>query len=440
MPLELRLDHVQTRARRLLRPGVTATLPWGRGSGKTYFDRALVHAFTLGEPHSHVGIIYPTLKRARQVIWSQLKPDYTNELRSVVASRDMTNLEVTFRNGSRLTTWGAENANAIRGQRFTHVIQDETDEIHPDVETAVIEPTFSYVGLNFVWVKTGTPSRGRHGILFRDYTRGQQGTPGYVSMLVRSADSPQVKSDWLARIKQTTPPSIFAREYDCNFDAAEGVVYGDVFARANIDEPPAGTIWSDIIIGIDHGWEHPGVFLLIGVLGKGRDATLWVLEEIVAKHKTEDWWVERLTEWLGWYPGAKVYPDHMPARVEVFRRKCGARNQPVDKSEGSVEDGIGMVATLMMPAMGLRGEMRPKLMVSPRCMNLLTELGHGSVGQDTVVEGVYRRKRDPQNPERFLDEVEKRNDDCCDALRYAAYNYFGGPDRRRAGSPHEALG
>jgi hypothetical protein len=177
----------------------------------------------------------------------------------------MTNLEVTFRNGSRLTTWGAENANAIRGQRFTHVIQDETDEIHPDVETAVIEPTFSYVGLNFVWVKTGTPSRGRHGILYRDYQRGQQGTPGYVSMLVRSADSPQVKSDWLARIKQTTPPSIFAREYDCNFDAAEGVVYGDVFTRANIQEPPAGTVWSDVIIGIDHGWEHPGVFLLIGV-------------------------------------------------------------------------------------------------------------------------------------------------------------------------------
>lgn len=440
MPLELTLDHIQTRARRLLRPGLVTTLPWGRGSGKTYFDRALVHAFTLGEPGSHVGIIYPTLKRARQVIWSHLKPDYTNELRSAVASRDMTNLEVHFRNGSRLTTWGAENANAIRGQRFTHVIQDETDEIHPDTETAVIEPTFSYVGLNFVWVKTGTPSRGRHGILFRDYSRGQTGVPGYASMLVRSAESPQVKADWLARIKLTTPPAIFAREYDCNFDAAEGVVYGDVFGAANIAAPPSDILWSEILIGIDHGWEHPGAMLLIGVLGKGRDATLWVLEEVFAKHKTEDWWVEQLTRWLTWYPTAKVYPDHMPARVEVYRRKCHARIQDVDKSEGSVEDGIATVAKLMMPALGIQNEMRPRLMVSPTCVNLLTELGHGSAGQSTVAEGVYRRKRDPKNPERFLDEVEKRNDDGADALRYAAYNFLGGPDRRRAGAPHEALG
>jgi hypothetical protein len=439
MPLELTLDSVQTRARRLLRPGLVTALPWGRGSGKTYFDRALVHTFTLGEPNSHVGIIYPTLKRAKQVIWSQLRADYTNELRSVVASRDMTNLEVTFKNGSRLTTWGAENANAIRGQRFTHVIQDETDEIHPDTESAVIEPTFSKVGLNFVWVKTGTPSRGRHGILYRDYTRGQRGVTGYASMLVRSDQSPQVSADWLARIKQTTPPAIFAREYDCNFDAAEGVVYGDVFGAANVAEPPEGTVWSEILIGIDHGWEHPGVFLLIGVIGKGRDATLWVLEEIYAKHKTEDWWVEQLSRWLTWYPAAKVYADHMPARIEVFRRKCHARTQEVDKSAGSVEDGIATVATLMMPAHDGR-EMRPRLMVAPRCVNLLTELGFGGEGRATVAEGVYRRKRDPQNPERFLDEVEKRNDDGCDALRYPCYAYFGGPDRRRAGSPHEALG
>lgn len=441
MSLVLNLDPIQTRARRLISAGTVLALAWGRGSGKTYFDRALVHEFTLGESGAHVGIIYPTIKRAKQVIWTLLRADYTNELRRVVATRDMTNLEVTFKNGSRLTTWGAENANAIRGQRFTHVIQDETDEIHPDTEAAIIEPTFSKAGLNFVWVKTGTPSRGRQGILYRDYSRGQRGATGYASMLVKSADSPQVDHAWLERIRALTPPSIYSREYDCNFDAAEGVVYGDVFGAKNVADPPEGTVWSEILIGADHGWEHPGVLLLIGVLGSGKDARLWVIDEVFAKHKVQDWWVEQLKRWIDWYPNAKVYPDTaMPERCEVFRRECKARVQHVDKSAGSVEEGIAVMASLMMPTPSARGFGQPRFMVSPRCVNLLTELGYGAAGRASVAEGVYRRKRDPQNHERFLDEVEKRNDDGADAARYAAFNYFGAPDRRRGGVPHEAIG
>lgn len=440
MSLRVELDSVQTRARRLLAPGIVCAFPWGRGSGKTFYARSSVHEFTLGTPGSHVGIIYPTLKRARQVIWAQLRPDYTNELRHVVASRDMTNLEVLFKNGSRLTTWGAENASAIRGQRFTHILEDEADEIHPDTEHAIIEPTLSKVGLSFIWAKFGTPARGRHGILFRDYHRGQTGVAGYRSLRVRSADSPQVDQDWLARVKQTTPSSIYSREYECDFDSAEGLVYGGVFGAANVLEPPPDIQWSDIIIGCDHGWEHPGVFLLIGILGSGRDATAWVIAEVFAKQKTEGWWKAKLSEWIRDYPSARLYGDpSMPARLEVYRRECRAKVQEVDNS---VEDGIEFVAHRMMPAPlpGRPEEMRPRLLVHPRCVNLLTELGYGASGLADIAEGSYRRKRDPQNSERFLDDVEKRNDDGCDALRYPIFNYFGGPDRRRAGSPHEALG
>jgi phage terminase large subunit len=69
-----------------------------------------------------------------------------------------------------------------------------------------------------------------------------------------------------------------------------------------------------------------------------------------------------------------------------------------------------------------------RLHISPTCPNTIREFG------------LYRRKRDPRNREAFLDDIEDRNNHAMDAIRYAIFNRFGGPDRRRGGVPHEAIG
>ena len=76
-------------------------------------------------------------------------------------------------------------------------------------------------------------------------------------------------------------------------------------------------------------------------------------------------------------------------------------------------------------------------------MNLLTELGvvaaehEGRKPLDGI--GPYMRKRDPENELRFLDVIVDKNNHASDALRYAIFNRFGGPERRRGGVPHEAI-
>jgi phage terminase large subunit len=72
-----------------------------------------------------------------------------------------------------------------------------------------------------------------------------------------------------------------------------------------------------------------------------------------------------------------------------------------------------------------------RLYVAPRCKNTIREFG------------AYRRRKDPRSSGEdpvFVDDFAPGNDHAMDALRYAIFNYFGGPDRRRGGVSHEAIG
>jgi hypothetical protein len=450
MALQFDLDRFQARAFRMCQPGTIATFPWGRGSGKTFVGGAIIHSRALSAPGRHIGLLMPSLKQARQVFWPKLFADFEGPLRSRIRGKaNKTSLEVTYENGSRLTTWGAENAGGIRGQRFTDLIEDETDDIDPEVEQAVVRPTFSRSGVNALWVKFGTPRRGRAGSLWFSYQKALNGAAGYAGFSLTSRQSPQVDQRWLDGVQADTPPDIYAREYEVNFDAAGGRVWGDVFReKFHVRAASRDSQWNEIFVCADHGWEEPGCFLLVGVKGSGRDASGHVLDEIYERHRTEDWWRERLREWLSWYPRMKMFGDpSQPARLEAYRRD-GARVQEVDNS---IFDGIDAVSDKFLirhrrddEGNVIEGSEYARLYVAPHCVNLLTELGctPGVVDGRKALDGVgpYMRKSDPEVELRYLEEVVDKNNHASDALRYGIFNYFGGPDRRRAGSPHEALG
>jgi hypothetical protein len=441
MSLAIAFDKYQGRAFRQCQPGTTATFPWGRGSGKTTLGRLLLHTGALDNPGIHIGLLMPTLKQARQVYWTPyLFADFDGPLKPFIKGKpNKTSLEVTFKNGSRLTTWGAENAGGIRGQRFHRLIEDEADDIDPDVEQAVVRPTFSRSGVNALWVKFGTPRRGRAGSLYSSYSKALRKVPGYSGFALKSSQSPQVDQVWLKGVANDTTPDIFKREYDVDFDAAGGRVWGDVFLESFHDSlPPENVKWSSVFICCDHGWEDPGCLLLVLVLGRGRDAVAWVVEEVYERHRTEGWWVDQAKLWLELYPRARFYGDpSMPSRVEAYRR-AGANTQEVNNS---IDDGVAAVADRFLIRKryddeGNELEGYAKLYVSPRCVNLLTELGcevppylDGRKPLDGI--GPYMRKRDSEVEGRYLDEIVDKNNHASDALRYGIFNFFGGPEKGR---------
>ena len=188
--LEVQLDVFQTAAYDLVKPGRVCVFPLGRGTGKTYLGRYLIHDKALSTPGTHVGLLMPSLKQARAVFWPGLMADYHALRGALDGAPNKTELTANYSNGSRLTTWGAENAQSIRGQRFDVLIQDESDDIDLAVEAQVVEPTFSRSGYAYglailTWLLYNGAGIWKHGLIgYLKHTCIPAGVKGPVLLLI----------------------------------------------------------------------------------------------------------------------------------------------------------------------------------------------------------------------------------------------------------------
>lgn len=411
MTLTADLDPLQSAVMRALVPGSVVVAAMGRGTGKTFLDRLAIHSQALSRPGLSIGLLMPSLKQARMVFWPALRDDCAGSLKGF-AKPNLSELTIEYSNGSRLSTWGLENAHSIRGQRFGFVVSDETDDIDPATETAVVQPTFSRSGRNAMWLKSGTPRRGRHGILYRDFELGRKRFEvaglRYRSFRFRSDESPQVDQVWLAAMRQVTNPAVFAREYDCNFDSGEGLIY-PFEEEFHVRTPPPYHAFRKFIVGVDHGQSDPGVMLLLGIQGHGNDAVVWVLKEWYETHVANSEWDRRAREWS--FAEAFHCDPSRPDRIDDMRRNAGVNSI---KADNNILGGIARVSDLMFKReVGLDGNPWARMFFSPEVPNTIREVNN------------YRRKRDPHNADQFLESPIGKDDHALDALRYACVGEFG---------------
>lgn len=404
------LDALQSEAFQAVQPGRVVTLAMGRGTGKTFLDRVLIHSWALKVPGLQIGLLMPSLKQAKMVFWPQLLEDYKGPLKEYVTT-NMSDLTALYSNGSRLTTWGAENAHSIRGQRFGMVVEDECDDIEASIETSVVQPTFSRSGSRAIWVKSGTPRRGRHGVLFRDYQLGQKREKGegieFVSFRFRSSESPQVDQAWLRTVKQLTNPLVYSREYDCDFDSGEGLVYP--FDEAfHVRTPPPLNQFREFIVGVDHGWNDAGVMVLIGIQGHGNDAVAWALKERYESGVLPEEWDRRAREWS--FAQTFWCDRSRPDRIQELRRRAGVNAQP---AENAILPGVSRMMDLLAKREPIGDLPWCRFYVSPECINGIREFNS------------YKRKKDPHIPDAYLETPEDKNNHWLDAARYAITGRFG---------------
>jgi hypothetical protein len=402
--------------------------PWGRGVGKTRWHRenwwrsisewdGKLRENAL-EPIRGVRIVvlFPWFKQFKDAHASGILDDLHGRWHHLGGHVDKTTWQITFPGGSKITPFPAKEhtLQAARSIRCDIIDADEIDDI----------PASTYEGVAIPWLSepwslheerlSGTPKLGRHGLLYRLHKLGiDPGEPNFHSLHATYLDSPEtVDIRAVERAQKTTSPEVFRREWLCDFDAAEGLVYGDVFdEQFHVREPDAGTVFSYLMIGQDHGYESPGAAYLIGVRGSGDDATAHVLDEEYHRRKTTDEWAVKLKRWTDKYPTRiTLYADPSePKTIEAYRQKAGVKLPP-GKVDNNVDDGISAVANLFMRRKREDGSEYARLYISPKCVNLIRELG------------LYRYRKDPQNADSYLNDVEKRNDHGPDAIRYAIFN------------------
>jgi len=432
----------------------TIFLGWGRGTGKSHFLRTVCWLRVAEwdgklrtkaqEPFRGVRIAWlmPARKQFVDVHGASILQDLEpgGKYGFLGGKVNRATWHIDFPGGSTLMPFPAADANSktARGIRADILVVDEGDDVDTSVYDSVAIPWLSARWSLGEELIAGTPTRGRHGLWFRTLKWGRLGerirrgeavpdlspeeTKAYASIypfLATYVDTPEtVDPVAVAKAKATTPPSIFKREWLADPDSAEGLVFGDVFVESfHVRSPPQDVTWTEILIGCDHGTEDPGCLLLVGVIGHGNDATAWVIDEVYESHRLEGWWTQQLKRWTGWYPNHRFYGDpSRPGTVEAYRLNAGARVQEVDNS---IEDGINAVADRFVIREREDGSRFARLYVSPKCVNLIAELGK------------YRRKADPRDKDRYLEDILDRWNHSIDALRYCLFNRFD--PRSRAG-------
>lgn len=419
--------------------GLRVCLPWGRGLGKSWFIRRVWYAMVARwdgryrpgatMPGVRIVLMMPTLEQAKKVHGDLLLDELEDAWAPLGGKVNRTTWRVTFPGGSWIQFVSSQRAFLARGIRCDVVCCDEADDLDSEMVDAIVKPWFTELHSLRLLIVSGTPRRGRKGFLWKAHhdwpeLAAKAGHARWKSFHATAYDAPLIVDPaYLADIQADTPPEIFKREYLCDFDASEGLVFPMFLERFHVRPPPEDVVWSEIIFCADHGFVDPACILAVGILGSGRDATAWVIGEIYEAERDPVWWEEQAVALVRQYPYAKWYPDPARSDINALWKKAGAKIQHVEKGAGSVEIGVGMlqrwmkVRTRRVPGSDGKPstEEYAALYVHPRCKNLINELG------------LYRHKRDPKNPERSLEAIEDANNHAIDALRYGLTTRF--PDR-----------
>lgn len=195
--------------RRLGRFGVVVA---HRRFGKTVLaimeliDRAMADRTGTGR----YGYVAPYLKQAKEVSW-----DYMRRFTLNLPGRKVNESELSIGlwNGSRIRLYGADNADAMRGTYFDHVVIDEVADMKPEVWGEIIRPALADRKGGALFI--GTP-KGQNLLSELFHADGD----GWFRAMFRADETGIVDEEELAAARSVMSERQFAQEFLCSFDAS----------------------------------------------------------------------------------------------------------------------------------------------------------------------------------------------------------------------------
>ena len=209
-------------------------------------------ALTVSE--SKYAYIAPTYKQAKGICWDYLK------YYSRVVPGNKTNeseLSVSFPNGSRITLYGADNPDSLRGIKLWGVVFDEYSQQPSNIFSEIIRPTLADTKGFAIWI--GTP-KGRNEFtrLYEENLKNDKWNCNLVTIEDSKRLDPGNYNDlYLESLeaKNQMNSDEWAQEWMCNFDASiKGAYYSEVLAEAR-RENRITTVLHDNSLEVHTWWD-----------------------------------------------------------------------------------------------------------------------------------------------------------------------------------------
>lgn len=202
-----------------------ACIVFHRRGGKTVACVNDIHARGLytQKKNARYAYIAPYYRQAKDVAWMYLKEATADSAVKVKESE----LSVELFNGAKVSLYGADNPDALRGIYLDGVVLDEFGDCRPSLWAEVILPTLTD---RRGWATfIGTPKGKNHFFQIREIARRTPEEWYYLSMDVY--ESGLLPAEEVAMAKRLMDEDQFAQEYLCSFDAAvKGTYYSALIA------------------------------------------------------------------------------------------------------------------------------------------------------------------------------------------------------------------
>ena len=290
--------------------------------------------------------IAPTYSQAKRVAFDYLV-EYTRPLGAKVNIQE---LRVDFL-GRRISLYGSENPDSLRGQYFDGVVLDEIGDQNPKIWTEIIIPALEDRNTEDqpTWcLFIGTPKGNNHFAAFKE--RALKGD-GWKFLEFKASETGILNHEALAKAKAEMGEDKFRQEFECSFDApVEGAYYGQLLNEAD-EQNRVTTIPKDNLARLVCSWD----------LGVSDSTCIWVAQivgkEVQLIDATENHGVG-LDYYVSWLRerGYDKAQQILPHDVRVREMSSGKSRQEVLMEAGldvtiapslSVADGIQAVRRLL---------------------------------------------------------------------------------------------
>lgn len=351
----------------------------GVGSGKTYSlcVEALIASLKYPNNFGLIGTqTYPQLEDTTMKTFFEVTPYW------LIKNYEKQRKKVTLVNGSQIIFRSFDKESKLRSLTLGFYAIDEASTVQEDIfKMLVSRIRLKHVSRRYGFLSTNPDSR-YHWLYKRFY---KEKLEGYDVIDSKTEDNVYLPDDYIEDLRSSYDDVYFERMVMGNWGNVEGLVYKrqpKVFG-GKIDLKKYKTI----IGGVDWGWEHPGAIVVVGIDSLGNAD---VIQEIFAREKTIDWWIEQAKA----TPAKIFYCDtENPEHIHNFKQG-GLRATGAQKA---VIDGIQEVQRRLK---------NKSLSVHVSCKNLLEEFH------------TYKWKTNTSK-----EQPIKEHDHALDALRYALFTH-----------------
>jgi hypothetical protein len=359
-----------------------------RQAGKSTTVAALALHTALYQPGSLVLLLSKSQRQSSELFRKVL--EFYNAVGRPVQANGESALSLELVNGSRILSLPGqeENIRGFSGVRL--LIIDEAARVPDDLYRAV-RPMIAVSGGRLILLSTPF---GRRGFFYEAWS---DPFGGWLKVEIRGKQVPRISCEYLDEELRLFGRSWFNQEFNCSFEAVEGLVYPE-FAKCLVSQVPADIIREGTrqlgplegrrvrrVGGIDFGFSDP----FAAVWGfHDADDVLWITHEHYARHQPLSAHAARLPREVYWYVDPAGANERQELRIAGF---------VVRQSINSIDAGLAAVSARIESG-------RLKILAS-QCPNLIAEAG------------LYRYARAEEPGAQEGKPIDEHNH-ALDALRY----------------------